>query len=223
MKSERGASITFALLLFLVCAVISSIVIVAATTTSGRLSSLAKMDQRYYAVTSAAKLFSAMDNKTTVVQKKTVSMISTGEYGKTGELLEYPLPDYPIIYLDVNNLINNEPVAPQKLNIFQYAARCLICDNPNGETEEYFREKKFELTDKDRSYLDVEITVTLNAAGRLFFEIHNKTAGSQKYSLRLIFSSTISEKETESKTVEDKMTRVESTTVTWHLDSIETL
>lgn len=56
IRSRRGASITFALLLFLVCAVISSVVIVAASTSGGRLSELAVMDQRYYAVNSAAEL-----------------------------------------------------------------------------------------------------------------------------------------------------------------------
>ena len=56
LRSSRGASITYALLIFLVCAVVSAVVIVAATTSSGRMSELAAMDQRYYAVTSAAEL-----------------------------------------------------------------------------------------------------------------------------------------------------------------------
>ena len=56
LRSDRGASITFALLLFLVCAVVSSVVIVAGTAAAGRMSELAEMDQRYYAVTSAAGL-----------------------------------------------------------------------------------------------------------------------------------------------------------------------
>jgi len=55
IKSQRGASITFALLLFLVCAVISGVVIVAATTAAGRMSQQDEMDERYYAVTAAAK------------------------------------------------------------------------------------------------------------------------------------------------------------------------
>lgn len=67
LGSDRGASITFALLLFLVCAVVSSVVIVAATTSAGRMSQLAQMDQRYYAVNSAAELlcgaFSGDDGK----------------------------------------------------------------------------------------------------------------------------------------------------------------
>ena len=55
LQSKRGASITFALLLFLVCAVISGVVIVAATTAAGRMSQQDEMDERYYAVTAAAK------------------------------------------------------------------------------------------------------------------------------------------------------------------------
>lgn len=64
IKSQRGASITFALLLFLVCAVISSVVIVAATAAAGRMSEQADMDERYYAVTAVAnKLKTIMDNE----------------------------------------------------------------------------------------------------------------------------------------------------------------
>ena len=56
LRSQYGASITFALLLFLVCAALCSVIIVAATTAAGRMSKLAETDQRYYAVTSAAEL-----------------------------------------------------------------------------------------------------------------------------------------------------------------------
>ncbi|MBQ6479684.1 MAG: hypothetical protein IJI45_01070 [Anaerolineaceae bacterium] len=56
LKSERGASITWALLIFLVCAVIGSAVLVAGTAASGRMSKVAENDQRYYAVNSAARL-----------------------------------------------------------------------------------------------------------------------------------------------------------------------
>lgn len=58
MKSRRGASITFALLLFLVCAVVSSVIIVAASAAGGRMSQMRDSDRRYYAVTSAAELLS---------------------------------------------------------------------------------------------------------------------------------------------------------------------
>ncbi len=57
IRSRKGASITFALLAFLVCAVVSSVVLAAASASAGRASDLAAMDQRYYAVSSAAQLF----------------------------------------------------------------------------------------------------------------------------------------------------------------------
>lgn len=56
LRSSKGASITFALLLFLVCAVIGSVVLAAGTASSGRFSKLAESDARYYSVTSAAAL-----------------------------------------------------------------------------------------------------------------------------------------------------------------------
>lgn len=57
LHSSKGASLTFALLAFLVCAVISAVLLASASASAGRLSGLAEADQRYYAVTSAAQLF----------------------------------------------------------------------------------------------------------------------------------------------------------------------
>lgn len=56
LRSQRGASLSMALMLFLVCAVVASIVLAAATAASGRQSQLEAMDKSYYNVTSAAKL-----------------------------------------------------------------------------------------------------------------------------------------------------------------------
>lgn len=55
LRSSRGASITYALLIFLVCAVVSSIVIVSASTAGGRMSGLKETDQRSIAATTAAR------------------------------------------------------------------------------------------------------------------------------------------------------------------------
>jgi hypothetical protein len=56
LRSQTGASISFALLLFLVCASLSALILVAGTTAAGRISNIAETDQSYYAVTSAADL-----------------------------------------------------------------------------------------------------------------------------------------------------------------------
>ncbi len=57
LKSQSGASFSFALLLFLVCIMVSSIVIAASSASAGRLVNQGESDQRYYSVTSAAQLF----------------------------------------------------------------------------------------------------------------------------------------------------------------------
>lgn len=59
LVSNRGASLSLALLLFLVCTIISSIVLVAATASSGRLADYGEADARYYNVTSAVEVFEA--------------------------------------------------------------------------------------------------------------------------------------------------------------------
>ena len=69
LKSQTGASITFALLLFLVCAVVGSVVLTAGTAAAGRMSELAKMDQRYYSVTSAAQLLQDIISDQTIEVK----------------------------------------------------------------------------------------------------------------------------------------------------------
>ena len=76
IRSQRGASITFALLLFLVCAIISSIVIVAATVVGGRASKMAELDQRYYAVNSAAELLRDVLEQQTVTVTATTQTVS---------------------------------------------------------------------------------------------------------------------------------------------------
>ena len=73
LNSQRGASLTFALLLFLVCAVVGSVVLVAGTAASGRLSKTAEMDQRYYSVTSAA------DFLTQELSNKKITLVRTRE------------------------------------------------------------------------------------------------------------------------------------------------
>lgn len=71
LRSSKGASLTFALLAFLVCAVISAVLLASASAAAGRLSGLAEADQRYYAVTSAAQLFcDELSNQEYVIERR---------------------------------------------------------------------------------------------------------------------------------------------------------
>lgn len=87
IRSKTGASITFALLLFLVCAVLGSVVLAAGTAASGRLSEMTEMDQRYYSVTSAADLFcdTLCERQITVVRQRTTGYTQTTTFRKVGD------------------------------------------------------------------------------------------------------------------------------------------
>lgn len=89
LNSQRGASLTFALLLFLVCAVVGSAVLVAGTAAAGRMSRIAEMDQRYYSVNSAARLLiELIDNGEEIKITKTVTGTPAAG-GSTGSTAVY--------------------------------------------------------------------------------------------------------------------------------------
>ena len=105
LRSRRGASITFALLLFLVCAVLSSVILVAATTAAGRMARMAETDRRYYAVTSASALLKEVINGKTVTVA-TVTKSRTGENTYIDGRLQGTVSStytndsgYPIVYV----------------------------------------------------------------------------------------------------------------------------
>lgn len=83
LHSRQGASMSIALLLFLVCLAVSSVVLTAGTAAAGRLSELKKMDQRYYSVTSAAELVRDMVSSETVGGKTVPSRTVTFTQTKT--------------------------------------------------------------------------------------------------------------------------------------------
>ena len=93
LRSRTGASITFALLLFLACAVVGALVLTAGSAAAGRVSNLAQSDQRYYSVSSAAGLLAQeLSGKTVkIVQEREVTTDVTTSYkvdlGSTGSVV----------------------------------------------------------------------------------------------------------------------------------------
>lgn len=115
LRSRAGASITFALLLFLVCAVVGALVLTASTTASGRMSELAKMDQRYYGVTSAANLISGelCDKPVEIERTRTITTVKTTTYRITVTGSQTTVaPDIPTISSEAsyNTRINDVDV-----------------------------------------------------------------------------------------------------------------
>ena len=111
-KSERGASLSIAILLFMVCAVLGGIILASATAASGRLKNLVESDKRYYSVTSAAQLLAKeLSESKVVIERAKTSYQFTDAAGEevtdppTGEAL--PADVYKIQTLEANNTYNS--------------------------------------------------------------------------------------------------------------------
>lgn len=99
-RSQRGASLPLALLLFLICSSLAAVVLAAATTAAGQASQRADSDQAYYSVLSAAKLFSdELDGQTVTIEERVFHRyVTTTTYsdGATETSVEIdPNPDDP--------------------------------------------------------------------------------------------------------------------------------
>ena len=105
LRSNSGASLSIALLLFLVCAVLGSIILKSGTAASGRVADMAKADARYYSVTSAADYLAdaittahiaatptsaAKDDRRTVVITREATTTSTDTSSYNGETWSNP-------------------------------------------------------------------------------------------------------------------------------------
>ena len=194
LKSQTGASITFALLLFLVCAVVGSAVLVAGTAAAGRMSKVAEMDQRYFAVNSAARLL--MEQVTG--DKNTVTVIKMTDLSDNTD--SYTLLDAK------GNEIKIGTTAPT-LNICQEVALWLT----NNPSEPRTGDNKVSLSltatasrestaDLEKLNVDIEETIKIpeyaEDARVLVFLIKSKEDTAKKdgqYSLELQFNLTKSE------------------------------
>ena len=222
LRSRRGASITFALLLFLVCAVVSSVVIVAGTAAAGRMSRLAEMDQRYYAVTSAAELLcNDIADKTAVVE--TVSTTT-----KTGDGEPTTTSEPPALAKDGdgNTVSSGSALADDaSLRLISLQAQRNAID-PTATPAPQIR--AFDLsTSVDGDPLKCKVTETLNADGSLVLDIVNDNAdGKGEYRLKVTFYSRVKagkpSDEVENTTddsgnVTESTTSTTQTAVTWNL------
>lgn len=104
LRSEKGATITFALLLFLVCAVLAVVIIIASTAAAGRMSGLSEADQEYYSVTSASQLLkdSLGDQSITIAEVKDIE--TTTSYKEEGDVNSIDASSDDSIYLLANEL-----------------------------------------------------------------------------------------------------------------------
>ena len=219
IKSQRGASITFALLLFLVCAIISGVVVVAATAVGGRASKMAEMDQRYYAVNSAAELLrDVLENQTAVVTTGTKTVSTIDQDGnitkKQQQKVENGNPVTDVegnpVYEDVDDTsdsdlpieltVNGTTVAISDASLVALAA-LKLCD---ATTADLSATGPLTITgtgidDDTKAALEVKITPILDTANKtLTLDVsNNNNTNKGVYTLRLIFKPNITQNNNE--------------------------
>ena len=229
LRSRTGASISFALLLFLVCAVLCSVILTAATTASGRMSNMAETDQRYYAVTSAAELMKDLINGKTVKIEKITKGTRTEKYnnGSVSSSTSYR-DEYT---LKLNSTEVNE-LSPVFTSIEVDAAYKYFKGGRSGNlTLESSSGLKSALGfSGDVDSLKVIIDETVDSNGTITF-----TLKQDGYKMEIVFSASVTgptttevagtsstavTSETEY-TITTEMTRTETTTLTWTLTGIK--
>lgn len=166
LNSQRGASLTFALLLFLVCAVVGSAVLVAGTAASGRMSRIAEMDQRYYSVNSAARL---------LIELMETDMIYYRVEEPAGGTQSY-------IFYNIDQ--DSEEETEVKITSPTLALEIAEQSLGISETKEWLS-LSVSGTDADAS-LAVKIQETLSPNGDVVFAVSN-VEGTDKYTITLYF------------------------------------
>ena len=214
LSSNSGASITFALLLFLVCAVIGSVILTAGTAAAGRLSKMTEMDQRYYSVTSAAALLRDM------IDNQSISVVETVTGGSSDAGSGTPTTTRKILF-------DGAPVSAAESVLADAADR--LCADPAPQSP-FTRDlvlsvkdsEEFSMDDKTAGGLTVQVRETLSPDGTLTLDVGSGSDPDQKdsYRLRLTFSA-VKEQQVDTRMYTDTVTT--TTTWTWTLTGIETL
>lgn len=216
IRSRRGASLTFALLLFLVCAVVGSVVLVAGTAASGRMSQIAEMDQRYYSVNSAARLLiDTIDGKeVTIIETKPEDASASYAFGD-GTKVDEALPiakEAALFYIQNNNTIQRKRINEENDNRLPLT---LTVSGKDRLTVNIKEEIDGSARDTDGSFLNE------NGAMILTVEQQENKADKKSYAMNLLFNA--DEKHfVEVKRDGSGMVTETATTfkVTWHIQDI---
>ncbi len=223
LHSERGASITFALLLFLVCAAVGSVVLASATATAGRVSENYAFDQRYYAVMSAAELLrDSLNGKTRTVkieQTATRADTVTTFFNSGNDPVGAPstAPGDTITAYPDGIVLSGEGGAAvsSDANLLDRALRALVGNSTGADkAAAVFSAGRLTADGSQRTLiltvtpeggsaltgLEVTITETLLTDGSLVYRIEN-SSGTDKYRLELTLTADVHRSTSSSETV----------------------
>jgi len=219
LKAQTGASITYALLLFLVCAVVSSVVLAAGTAAAGRMSKAVETDQRYYSVASTAELLLDLYDGAKVITQT----VQTVQEGKSGE--KTIVSDYQY-FKDSTKLTAEESA--------NYRLLSRVSDLYTGMSTDAVPSDPMEVKVGSDKYASIQVKSA--ADGGLTFAVSSyqtTSSGSEstdKYTLYLVFGADVNQI-TDSKTtdgynasgvLETKTKLTVTTEMTWSLTSMST-
>lgn len=217
LRSEKGASITFALLLFLVCAVVSIVVVVAGSAAAGRMSQRAETDQRYYAVTSAVELL-CNDFK---------GMKVTVEYSKASTATTVPESAVAVTKVVAVSDTSQTDVKGD-YTVLVGASKQLVCKiaNPEPETVTTSPDDTLTLTGGPTgAALGCTINEYVKRDGRVIFEVSNakvEDAAKQSiYTLQAVLNANISQSRSQYKAADGTTMDKVTVTLIWSVNSIE--
>lgn len=212
LRSRRGASITFALLLFLVCVVVGSIVLTAGTAAAGRRAQLEQADRRYYAVTSAAELFrgaitgeSIQLERTKVVESEYQYTLIQDEFGNSQRQSSEPVitggdPVYGV-HLVGSDLSFGEDISAGKSDSLLIDVVSALIDMSSPEAAFLSEIKNHRGSDPAEftlahnapagipspEALNVKVTMAVSENGDLVFTFSSTDSENDVYALREIF------------------------------------
>ena len=235
LRSEKGASISFALLLFLVCAVTGSVILAAATAAAGRLSRLVESDQRYYSVTSSAEMLKAdLDNKTVQVVRTEISETTkTYDYNDKEIGSSDNNKDPAVITID-GKVVDNS-YKPD--SILAYAAYIMMGLSSSNQFPDFTIEAS---GGGESSYLALValVHVTLEEDGTMPMSLESRDGSPDRdvYSMKMTLqvdqtqktdvrteTGTPKEVDVRSYQITTKQTKITTTDYTWKLTGIETI
>ena len=201
LRSNEGASLTYAILLFLVCAVIGTIVLTAGTIASGRLAEKAEMDQRYYHVTSTAEfLKDALDGKTVrIIREKTDPIVVRVEG------YDDPLPNsFENSFEQTTNFYNYDFLTLKTLQLMPELTWEADFYDQNAKVTNI----KFQVSGQEH-VADVKVTIK---NGVMTMDVSDNG-----YTVRMNFAPQISEVNS----LNDENIETKTATITWRVNSIE--
>lgn len=239
LRSDNGASLSMALLLFLICAAIGAIVLTAATASAGRLSSLAEMEQRYYSVSSAVELLENKLCKTPIEVnvKREVTVKDDLTYG--GSSTEY------VFTVNGKNVLEKEDETKMIDSFLSFRAMHFVFDdyldgaNPSDSDKDnafrnrqsdaeygtfYIRHEKGQ--NETENQLDVTVDWVLKTDGTIELKVSDGPVNN-KYTLVLTLIPTVVESEknvidviTENGAQYRTNTTTKTTKITWEYGGI---